>query len=163
MKKFFVLFLLLDMLAVPIIIDCKYSLSTVFLNVFKFFWTHIHGNLCKKIRSAKQTHLQMCVLVASTNFMPFSFILQKVLQSVKKDWHLVGATDPRPLLIKLPVKKSICIGVSWYNKQMAPQQDTCHNPLQPSTVLPCQSVENCLDRSESEFFWYHFCCHLTVR
>lgn len=58
----------------------------------------------------------MCVLVASTIFMPFSFILQKVLQSVKKDWHLVGATDPRPLLIKLPVKKSICIGVSWYNK-----------------------------------------------
>lgn len=38
MKKVFVLFLLLDMLAVPIIIDCKYSLSTVFLNVFKFFW-----------------------------------------------------------------------------------------------------------------------------
>lgn len=41
------------MLAVPIIIDCKYSLSTVFLNVFKFFWTHIHGNLCKKNKKCK--------------------------------------------------------------------------------------------------------------
>lgn len=40
MKKVFVLFLLLDMLAVPIIIDCKYSLSTVFLNVFNFVFWH---------------------------------------------------------------------------------------------------------------------------
>lgn len=72
MKKVFVLFLLLDMLAVPIIIDCKYSLSTVFLNVFKFFDTHSWKLLLKKKKKRpKQTHLQMCVLVASTNFMPF--------------------------------------------------------------------------------------------
>lgn len=75
MKKVFVLFLLLDMLAVPIIIDCKYSLSTVFLNVFKFFWhTFMETSVKKKKKgrkSPKQTHLPMCVLVASTNFMSF--------------------------------------------------------------------------------------------
>jgi len=58
MKKVFVLFLLLDMLAVPIIIDCKYSLSTVFLNVFNFvFWHTFIETSVKKSKTDPPTNV----------------------------------------------------------------------------------------------------------